>query len=473
MNSKKQFDHIEEKIKQAAENNLPPFDEKAWQLMEAKLDNENKKRRPFLWWMVLPLLLAGSVWGVYEITKQQDSENIQTAARANKTVKQEQKEGVNEATGLEKEKTASPNSNKESNSQNPVAVEPGGNNPGQITAGEPQKQLLPAADAAIPDDNIPKVAEGSNVITKPGKIKGSKKGKMKARITGVKYSDNDAAVNVLPDQGLKNTKNPAPGTDNTMVDGKAGNGGINDKVVTNENDGGVTTSNVKDTAIQKPVAKKTETPAEEIKQEKKKVAKGKDNKQSGGFYVQVSAGTDAGSTRLFSYGNSSITPKYGIGVGYQFNKRFGVQTGFYASNKKYVAGKDDYAAKPDPYWQYLSKVKAACLIYEIPLTLTVNLVRKPSFTLFGTVGSSFFIMKREDYDYIYDYYGQEHVYAWEYTGNRHLFSSLNLSIGIEKKISGKFHLLAEPSFGIPLKGVGDGKVKLYSSSLQVGARYKF
>jgi len=63
MSSKKPFDHIEDKIKQAAENNLPVFDEKAWQAMEEKLDKDKKKRRPLIWWFILPLLLAGG-WAV-------------------------------------------------------------------------------------------------------------------------------------------------------------------------------------------------------------------------------------------------------------------------------------------------------------------------------------------------------------------------------------------------------------------------
>ena len=62
---KKQFDHIENRIREAAENSEPVFDEYAWAKMEARLDKEdNKKRRFFVWWIVLPLLFiaAGSVY---------------------------------------------------------------------------------------------------------------------------------------------------------------------------------------------------------------------------------------------------------------------------------------------------------------------------------------------------------------------------------------------------------------------------
>ena len=61
MSKEEQFEHIENKIKQAITDEQPAFDEKAWVKMEALLDKEEKKRRPFLWlWFLLPLLLAGA-----------------------------------------------------------------------------------------------------------------------------------------------------------------------------------------------------------------------------------------------------------------------------------------------------------------------------------------------------------------------------------------------------------------------------
>jgi hypothetical protein len=38
--SKKQFDHIENRIREAAENSEPPFDEMAWSRMDALLNKE-------------------------------------------------------------------------------------------------------------------------------------------------------------------------------------------------------------------------------------------------------------------------------------------------------------------------------------------------------------------------------------------------------------------------------------------------
>ena len=61
MSKEEQFEHIENKIKQAIQNNQPDFDEAAWDKMEALLDKKEKKPRPFVWlWFLLPLLLAGA-----------------------------------------------------------------------------------------------------------------------------------------------------------------------------------------------------------------------------------------------------------------------------------------------------------------------------------------------------------------------------------------------------------------------------
>jgi hypothetical protein len=76
-----QFDHIENRIREAAENSHPGFEEAAWEKMEALLDAD-KKRRPFGWlWALAPLLLllvtgAGYLIATYKSSK---DVNLQTA----------------------------------------------------------------------------------------------------------------------------------------------------------------------------------------------------------------------------------------------------------------------------------------------------------------------------------------------------------------------------------------------------------
>jgi hypothetical protein len=58
-----------------------------------------------------------------------------------------------------------------------------------------------------------------------------------------------------------------------------------------------------------------------------------------------------------------------------------------------------------------------------------------------------------------------------FTGNKHLFSNMSIGAGIEKRISSSLSLQVEPSISIPLSGVGQGKVKLYSTAILLGIKY--
>ena len=58
--SKKQFDHIEDRIREAAANSEPPFDEHAWSDMEARLNKDDRRRRFLFWWFALGVIFIGS-----------------------------------------------------------------------------------------------------------------------------------------------------------------------------------------------------------------------------------------------------------------------------------------------------------------------------------------------------------------------------------------------------------------------------
>ena len=119
------------------------------------------------------------------------------------------------------------------------------------------------------------------------------------------------------------------------------------------------------------------------------------------------------------------------------------------------------------------KVDANCLVYEIPLTLRFDFVKRPATSFFGSIGMSSYIMKKEKYNYDYLLYNYPYQGKYDYTGNKSFFGILSFSAGMEKKLNDAFSILAEPSINIPLAGVGDGKVKLYSAGLQVGIKYHF
>ena len=290
------------------------------------------------------------------------------------------------------------------------------------------------------------------------KIKSVKKGRLSANSNGAIIDDSEAKNETKQDVKTDDLMRDIPSA--TSADNIAGN---NTKV-------GLIDSLKQTDSLKKPVVK-TESEDKKSTEEKKK--KLKSNKASH-FYLLGAIGADAGSVKFLSLKDSKITPRYGIGIGYQLSKKISFQTGFYASRKKYIAGPDDYIAKAGSYWSQVKilKVDAACLVYDIPLTVRYNIVQKPSFTYYAATGISSFIMKNEDYDYHYIRSGNYYHAKKAYSGNKHLFSVFNLSAGIEKKLSPVFYIQAEPSVSIPLAGVGEGSVKLYSTALQIGLKYQ-
>lgn len=435
--SEKQFDHIENRIREAAENSEPPFDEHAWSLMEAKLNKEDNKYR-FLFWLVPLLLLTFSAGGylLFYNGKLSDKKEI-----ANQHITGKQADNLIPPAII----PASPRVQATINTD--------------VDSTGTEKKIDPKS--AVITDKL--LVEGNSPVNIPlyrssTKIKSVKKGSLSVNSKGATIDDieakNETEQDVKTDDLMKDIASATP------ADNIAGNNTWLNLI-----------DSLKQTdSLSKPVVKNEPVGKKNTDEKKKSL---KVNKASR-FYLLGAIGADAGSVRLLSLKDSKITPRYGIGIGYQLDKRISFQTGFYASRKKYIAGPDDYIAKAGSYWSQVKilKVDAACLVYDIPLTVRYNIVQRPSFTYYAATGISSFIMKNEDYDYHYIRNGNYYHAAKAYSGNRHLFSVFNLSAGIEKKLSQVFYIQAEPSVSVPLAGVGEGSVKLYSTALQIGLKYQ-
>ncbi|MBC7868418.1 MAG: hypothetical protein H7X88_12855, partial [Gloeobacteraceae cyanobacterium ES-bin-316] len=65
----RQFDHIDNRIREAAENSLPEFDEQNWQKMKLLLDEENSRKRP-AGWVVSSIIFCLLAVGYFFLTNQ-------------------------------------------------------------------------------------------------------------------------------------------------------------------------------------------------------------------------------------------------------------------------------------------------------------------------------------------------------------------------------------------------------------------
>lgn len=87
--SKKSFNDIEQAIKAATEAHEPAFDEQAWKKMEALLDKDKDRKRPFafwLWWL-LPLLLVSGAFSYFAFKSPGKYSELQKTSIQNNTAK--------------------------------------------------------------------------------------------------------------------------------------------------------------------------------------------------------------------------------------------------------------------------------------------------------------------------------------------------------------------------------------------------
>jgi hypothetical protein len=434
--SKKPFEHFDKRIKEAAENSEPPFDEQAWGKMEALLNKEDdKKRRPFLWfWFTLPVIFIAAV-GTYFFVNKKPSNEVTTNADQSTFIQQVKKNKSETSTIADSSYVSKPTNTEVDNNTQPL-------NPANSNTIKKAYSTF-NADIAATQSN-------TNGYGKTKKIKKKINGSINSIQKAGEASelDNDGTVTINNQNKISDTagKNilPIPVSNETKILAIDGSTEKKDSLP------------VKNTIAQK------ETPAKTLS--KQKLSK---------FYLLASIGVDASSVQLFSFKNSTIAPRYGVGAGYQLSKKISIQTGFYAGHKKYIAGPGSYHPKEGSFLDSvdITKVNANCLVFEIPITIRYNFLQKPTVNYYITAGVSSFIMKKEDYNYYYLWNNYPTTDAYSYTGNKNLFSILSFSAGIEKKLSTQLSLQAEPSINIPIAGVGEGSVKLYSAGIQVGIKY--
>lgn len=458
--NKRSFKDIEEEMKQLANAYEAPFDEQAWVSMEALLDKDkDRKRPPFFWiWWLLPIVVAG-VAGGYYLYSNNKTNNERTYAISKTESRVSDNKNADNPVG----KNMQPGSE--------INIQPGNTDPG---AGKPHnEQHISAGKNPVNDINA-----GTFNDVKKGN--GSQKKNVVLYSSGKKtqHSKNKSSINVKasdPASDYANSivqpvKQSVVIPDNKDLDAdKSLSSGVL-PVIKNDS------VNNKTSSLKDSLKDKELVIADSLKKQKIETAgineTGKTNRKNNrGFYFIAAAGAEAGGVKLFSF--DKITSRFGIAVGYQFGRRLSVQTGFFTSNKKYVAGPGDYTAKAGTYWSVvdITRVDASCRVYEIPLMFRYDFYNGNKTNLFISAGLSSYIMKKEDYQYYYYRYGTLREAGASYTGNQHLFSVMRVAAGFEKKINGPFSIQLSPGISVPLAGVGEGQVKLFSTDLMIGLKF--
>lgn len=467
---KQQSDHIENRIRQAADEISISFNEEAWKRMEVKLDNEFNKnrRRGFIWWWFSLILLGIAVAGIYVYNYKPliPSKKIADNSSSLNSKPSLNKKNIIKIDILKNKNTERPNLQRDTVIQNnqkdkkTVVIE---EKPANVINPQLNNRLAKLKQGKINKDNE---SVTINKFTEVNKKNNS--GKLIATLNKA------AGGKLILTHKLKSSKEnhdrkkelPENNYNNKQVERSLSNSLIGSIAVLDPLHFTISTDNVK---IQEPIIQNNSLISPDSISKKSSQVK-LDRTSSKGIYFLASVAGEA--TGIKNISIKETKPVYGIGIGYRFNKRFTVQTGFYFGKKVYAAGAGDYKVKPGSYIAKFISAQAECYIYDIPLTLRYDVIHKKMANLYVTSGLSSFILKRETYDmHFFNPSGSYRHMPYTYKHNVDYFSVFNLSLGYEHKLSSALYIQAEPYLKLPITGLGEGSVKLYSAGLQLGIRY--
>jgi hypothetical protein len=193
------------------------------------------------------------------------------------------------------------------------------------------------------------------------------------------------------------------------------------------------------------------------------------------FGVRLALAPDFSSIENMS--TLSLGGSIGLLFEYRISKKLTFQTGLIYSSKAYNGEYDYYHNWTFPSRSHPTKpddVQGKCKIVDLPINLRMNVFQKPQQTWFVGLGVSSYWVLNDDYTFYYDPTTPTppRQVSWA-DGTKFYWSALNFSAGWEKQISKHLSFQIEPYLKTPLKGVGRGGVKLYSSGLLFSTKYEF
>ena len=161
-------------------------------------------------------------------------------------------------------------------------------------------------------------------------------------------------------------------------------------------------------------------------------------------------------------------------MGYQFSKRFSIETGIHIEKKEYYTKGEHFDKSILPATGKILWIESENKLIEIPISLKSDLIKKKKHQLFGSFGISSFLVNNESYEYEEEVNGVIQNESVEFTKNSsNLFATVNMSVGYELKIKNNLRLRLEPYLNLPLSGIGKGKEPVLSKGVYFGLLYNF
>lgn len=200
----------------------------------------------------------------------------------------------------------------------------------------------------------------------------------------------------------------------------------------------------------------------------------KNKKQSPiGFYAGIMISPEISTVKFQSVKNTGVST--GILIGYQFNKKLGVESSISWSKKYYYSDGKYFDTKNVtlPAYAQIKKLEGSCNMLEVPIAIRYNITSSAKTNLSLSGGLSSYIMKRESYTYTVERNGAQYPRKASYANSStDLLAVINIGLGINKEIGRTGSLRLEPYVKLPVKGVGIGNLPIISSGINIAITKK-
>ena len=176
----------------------------------------------------------------------------------------------------------------------------------------------------------------------------------------------------------------------------------------------------------------------------------------------------------------------GLAVQYQLTNRLSINVGAMYSTKRYHTSANNYvwpAYTQMEVWP--SGIYGTCKMIDVPLNFRYDWLLRPRAggrapaRWFASTGLTSYFIQREVYNYEYANPKDPRIktHGWDNQragrpGGSFGFSNLNISLGYEQPITQRLSWQVEPFMKVPLQEVGYFRIKLLSTGVLMGVRYR-
>lgn len=455
-------DAFENRIREKLSQPEIPFDQEAWSKMEVLLDGKQRRRPAIRWWLpVLLLLLCGVAgWFVLQHHNSRDNVHVSTITNTEQNIESHKNpdSSINTDRGEGDERQQQSSTKEEKYSPPITAGKKNENDEYQLSSIEKEKNASSVtADKNNSNDELP--------------LYSTEKKKNPLSVSTPGISGNDQHQRPSTEKNRIN-KSVSPVMPQTMI--YAAGTGIHDtasaRLYTSlksvmpswpEMHGLYRLRN--DSLVRFPIKASAGMPLTLPAATSRKKA-GINRK---GLYLGLMLGPDINMTRSFKYANVGFNA--GVLLHYYTGKRWFFTTGAVYSKKVYGARTEDYTWPEGVNYRYIKKVSADCDVLDVPVNVNYIVMDRQEQLLAVTAGLSNYFMLKEKYTYSYrSYPDKEKLVKNE---NQDYIAVANAGVLYQRRISNRLILGIQPYTKIPLKGIGEGKIRLYSAGLSIHVNF--